>query len=565
MNRLINKLFSCKNASMFYKRQWFFLLLLLSGIFVQAQINSAEIKQLEQYIKLWGFLKYYHPTVAKGKQDWDSVFMLHIQQVKNIPNKTEANLFYKKWIDDLGEPTRCKTCNDKIKDAFYENLDLNWLADTSIFSNELIEKLIYIKNNRNQQENFYVKQNPGVDNTNYANEKPYKNNPYPGIPMRMLSLARYWNIIEYFFPYKYMTDQKWNTVLPEMIPQFYEAADTTAHHLAMNELVAKIDDSHAFFFTKYNYLGLYGSYTVPFETTIIDDKAVIYKILNDSLCKMQDLQIGDVITTINGKTIKDIFAERTKYLPASNAARKKWLLAGLLFNGKTNSITIGFEVDGKEQRRNIIRYDNNATTLNYQIITDTFRLLNDKVGYANMDILLPKQVPKMMQLFENTKAIVLDLRGYTKSAEVALATYVSNGEKEYMSVFIPYMKYPGVFTYVKNPGIGKRNRNHYKGKLIVLVNEITQSQAEFAALIFKTFPNTIVIGSQTSGANGNVSTITFPGGYETLMTGIGIANPDRSPTQRIGIVPDIIVKPTIKAIKERRDELLEKALQLAVQ
>jgi len=43
---------------------------------------------------------------------------------------------------------------------------------------------------------------------------------------------------------------------------------------------------------------------------------------------------------------------------------------------------------------------------------------------------------------------------------------------------------------------------------------------------------------------------------------MGVYYPDGQQTQRIGIVPDIVVKPTIKGIQEGRDELLEKAIEI---
>jgi len=39
---------------------------------------------------------------------------------------------------------------------------------------------------------------------------------------------------------------------------------------------------------------------------------------------------------------------------------------------------------------------------------------------------------------------------------------------------------------------------------------------------------------------------------------------DRRPTQPIGIVPDIIVHPTIEGIRAGRDEVLEAALEAAL-
>jgi hypothetical protein len=46
-----------------------------------------------------------------------------------------------------------------------------------------------------------------------------------------------------------------------------------------------------------------------------------------------------------------------------------------------------------------------------------------------------------------------------------------------------------------------------------------------------------------------------------MISGIGIFYPDKTPTQRVGIVPDVEVKPTIAGIRAGRDEVLEQALR----
>ncbi len=56
--------------------------------------------------------------------------------------------------------------------------------------------------------------------------------------------------------------------------------------------------------------------------------------------------------------------------------------------------------------------------------------------------------------------------------------------------------------------------------------------------------------------------ILLPGGVCSYFSGIGIYYPDGTETQRVGIIPDIYVWPTAKGIKDGRDELLEKALEL---
>jgi len=47
-----------------------------------------------------------------------------------------------------------------------------------------------------------------------------------------------------------------------------------------------------------------------------------------------------------------------------------------------------------------------------------------------------------------------------------------------------------------------------------------------------------------------------------MISGSGVYYPDGTETQRVGIVPDIEVKPTIEGIKNGKDELLEKAIEI---
>jgi hypothetical protein len=73
-------------------------------------------------------------------------------------------------------------------------------------------------------------------------------------------------------------------------------------------------------------------------------------------------------------------------------------------------------------------------------------------------------------------------------------------------------------------------------------------------------PMAVKIGSQTAGADGNVSYMYLPGRIVTWFTGLGTFYPDYRPTQRIGIVPHVNVKPTIQGIRDGKDEVLEAAV-----
>jgi C-terminal processing protease CtpA/Prc len=102
---------------------------------------------------------------------------------------------------------------------------------------------------------------------------------------------------------------------------------------------------------------------------------------------------------------------------------------------------------------------------------------------------------------------------------------------------------------------------HFSGKVVILVDEVSQSQAEYTAMALRSASGAVVIGSTTAGADGNVSQIPLPGGLPTMISGIGVFYPDKTPTQQVGIVPNIEVGPTIDGIRAGRDEVLEAALR----
>jgi C-terminal processing protease CtpA/Prc len=107
----------------------------------------------------------------------------------------------------------------------------------------------------------------------------------------------------------------------------------------------------------------------------------------------------------------------------------------------------------------------------------------------------------------------------------------------------------------------KPSSTPYPGKIVILIDEVSQSQAEYTTMAFRAGRGARVVGSTTAGADGNVSAIPLPGGMRSMISGIGVFYPDKRPTQRIGIIPDVEVRPTIPGIRAGRDEVLEAGIR----
>jgi C-terminal processing protease CtpA/Prc len=145
----------------------------------------------------------------------------------------------------------------------------------------------------------------------------------------------------------------------------------------------------------------------------------------------------------------------------------------------------------------------------------------------------------------------------------SLGRHLAPGRRSFARFTVGLTDNPGAFVWTPEISIVSVEP-HFAGKIVILVDEVSLSQAEYTAMAFRSAPDALVAGSTTSGADGNVSAIPLPGGLRAMITGIGVFHPDKRPTQQIGIIPDLLVRPTIAGIRDGRDEVLEAAVSRAL-
>ncbi|MCJ7932983.1 MAG: S41 family peptidase [Chryseobacterium sp.] len=533
-----------------------FIALFVSLLF-SAQVLS-ENQKLESLCRVWGFLKYYHPYVAKGKLDWDQQLFQKFRELKEINEKTELNNLYAAWIESLGKIDACKSCSkDDGTTYFLKNFDLNWIDDPAIFTENVTQQLHGIQNNRNTGSNHYL--GKGGRKIYFRNENSY-GSAFSSQSIALLELFRYWNYVEYFFPYKYQTDQNWNRVLSEMIPKFLLATTDEDYQLTLAELVAKTDDSHAFLYSTLISLHQYGNRKIPVEYSYAEGKLVITKVNTIRFNEKIPLYAGDVIYDINGKTIPQMVNSLGKYIPASNSWGKVKKVKNLLLFSNKDSVTVKIERAGQNLSVTAKTYFIKDIIKENSPAPPKWKFLDHKknIGYVNMGIIEKEDLDEMYRNLQSTQSIIFDLRNYPKQTIIPLSRLLLPETTVYYQFNFPETDYPGKFYSRKN-SIGRRNKDYYKGNVIVLADENTQSQAETTTMMFKQHPRAKVIGSNTSGANGDIILFKIAD-LDTCFTGLGAYYPDGRETQRVGIIPDIIVKPTVEGIKKGTDEVLERAL-----
>jgi hypothetical protein len=470
----------------------------------------------------------HHPAITSGQRHWDYELFRILPAILAAPDRIHANDALLGWIEKLGPVLACSACvpapsgNLDIKPA------LDWIHDRSMLGEPLSQRLESIYAARTGKQ-FFVSLVPIARNPSFDHEPSYAQVAFPDSGYQLLALFRWWNIFQYWAPYRDVAGQDWLAVLTEFIPKLALAKDKVAYQLALFELIAKANDTHAS--------------------------------LGNSLAARPP--VGDCALPVTLRSVdnKPIVGKWAMYYADSNDAVRQRDLAANITRGACGAVSV-------EITRSLRPVKIAATrTLAKQDSThdqpgETFRMLSPEVAYVKLSSIKTVDLPGYVEKAKNTKGLIVDIRNYpSEYVPYAMGAYFATKPTPFVTFSIADLTNPGAFHFGDGPLI-EPGPVHYSGKVVILVDETSQSQAEYTAMALRAMPNSLVVGSTTAGADGNVSAIALPGNLSTMISGLGVFYPDHRPTQRIGIVPDVVVKPTVEGIAAGRDEVLEKAMQL---
>lgn len=523
--------------------------------------GNYNTQELATVCKIWGFLKYHHPVVAKGKLDWDAELM------KKLSNK-ESDEFRSamiKWVKTIGVPNASYSVATHKP---YENESLKWIDTDSLIDNSLRSLLWQVYHHRLQASSYYVKPFFLNGMVMFKNEKKYEGMDFSNVELRMLAVARYWNAINYFYPYLKLMDDDWNSILPQAIDKMKLVSTRDEYINTLRWMVKKTCDGHNLFYALYSFKRD-SLMWAPYTYKIYEDKIWVEGCYADKADFYNKLQVGDEIVGVNNQTATEHINSWKFYLSASNTS---WLLNHVsyyalcgydsMLNVKVKRADTFFDVTIK-------RYKEDQIIRLKQSIIQTKDTLMNTVPYLNLAHVSKKEITQFLERHFNAKAMIVDLRNYPKAdAKVVFAKYLLNERKKFVDIRLMDVCNPGNFRSMKKDSsiwdyswIGARNKNTYKGKVILLVDGSTISHAEFTAMAMQVMPQVTVIGSQTGGANGNVTTLELPGNFITTMSGMGVWYPDGAQSQRKGIRIDVPVEQMSFKNLTSEDLIFMKALE----
>ncbi|WP_291580909.1 S41 family peptidase [Clostridium sp. UBA6640] len=569
------------------------------------KLSEVQQKNLHTLAKVWGFAKYRHPDITAGNINWDAELFRVMQKVLEATTKEEAGDIMAIWLNQF--PFEVNTLSKEqevlyhqVEEKAYLDVGFSWIKNRQVLGNNLadyLENLSGVKVTDN--DNGYAVFERG-DIVNVSSDSLMGNSiKYEDTGMRLLGLFRYWNIIEYFYPYKNLMDEDWDQVLYDKIPELALQKDKESYVLSIANLTTYIHDSHGFLYDNFKVLQQhFGTYKPNASIFNIDGQIVIAGMEDKS-----PLKLGDIVVAINGTTIEKRIEECNKYISVSDKNHFTNAFEDYLLCSTKEIAEIEVIRNGEKLSLDVPCYYNNNNRDVKKLGKDKKNgfMEDKKIGYINATTLKSGDVDKLMKKFEDTEGVIIDVRGsygkmdnYSLFSNNIIGEYIKPEISEYQQFYSSNSFEPGKFfkstinssgrgfiekqldkgldsiTFSKifdngiiRTSLGKvKNRYQYNGKVIILMNECTQSVLETMVMSFMDAPNAMVIGTPSAGANGNAIEITLPGCIKTSISGLAVTYIDGSQTQRIGLKPDITVKQTVKGTAEGRDEVIEKAIEL---
>ncbi|MCG7531606.1 S41 family peptidase [Psychrobium sp. MM17-31] len=524
-----------------------------------APLTDLQKQNLELLGRVWGFLKYHHPAVATGKYDWDKELIERLPSYLALNSIDARNQFLVKWIDELGPVELCKTCKPTSENAVLKP-DHRWIYQTEL-PTSLRSRIQFIYKNRHQGDQHYIVKS-SAEHPKFTNENGYKALGNPDQNHPLLTLFRFWNMIEYFSPHKDVTDKEWSRVLGEYIPKVFESTVPLDYQTHIANLISDLDDGHAFMGGMVVFHRSKGVNFPRFKTEFLDERLIVTKFYDNDIDTPPVLALGDEIHAINDVAIHDIVSKQLSITSSSTKHGKMAWIADEILRSDDQQLKITYSRGGKSDNKIVPLYDMQTSGMFSQPKTQPvgYKIISDNIGYLDPSKIQGDDMPAIKAAFNETNSIVVDLRNYPRFIVHELGGWLIKEKTPVAKLTTFNIDNPGEIVNLTMDYIEPRNE-HYDNPIAVLVNENSKSLPEYTALALRATPKATVFGRTTEGSDGNMSHILLPGPINTAFSGIGVFYPDGKPTQRIGIIPDIRVGRTIEGIKAGKDEVLDAAIK----
>jgi carboxyl-terminal processing protease len=303
--------------------------------------------------------------------------------------------------------------------------------------------------------------------------------------------------------------------------------------------------------------------TVTIDLRMTDNSEIVVTNVNEkSTAERAGIRKGYVIKKVDGKTIEEIVDEHKK--------RGGFNLRDEIVAVRAVTTKLGGNVDKKvsltvideSDKEKTVEVERQSMGLGGNLsggITFESKELNDDVGYIRFNRFmgdLPNKFESAIKKFKDKKAVIIDLRGNPGGIGNHTTAIAAMLDKEKRSLG------SSQYRYNKQEFAFEGNDKSYKGKVLILIDELSGSSSEVFAGGMQANSRATIIGQNSAGAVLPSTTQLLPYGG-VLQFAVGdFKTPNGKTLEGKGVVPDVEVKLTRRDLLAGKDLAIETALKL---
>ena len=365
-------------------------------------------------------------------------------------------------------------------------------------------------------------------------------------------------------------DADWREVLKWTIPRVEAASSGTEYYTAIAEMTHYAHDAHMVSPYSAKISPAKGMFCPNVAVRIVEDELVVAHAGPET-----GLVRGEIVRRIDEIDVPRLLEKQSRTISAGSPGSMQYYLAIRILRGIENS-DVSLEVEDVGSTLRTVTLARNTPIGRASRIPEVrapIEVLGPGLGYVDVGRISMADIDPMIERFDNLSGVIFDLRrGGRNTGREILARLVdpkrdgavlgSHRVRGFRGQSELYRDLRIDFTIPLRQSASSNDHWQYEGQTALLIDESLRSGLEGLASAFRRANGTLLIGSPTQGANGDVTRFTIPGGIVVALTGAEVLYGDGVQQQRVGVMPDILVKPTIEGVRAGRDEILERAIQV---
>ena len=378
---------------------------------------------------------------------------------------------------------------------------------------------------------------------------------------RLADVALAWNVFQHFYPYFDVVQTDWPAALREALTSAATDRDELAFLDTLRVLVARLKDGHGNVGLMTQDWQKYAA--LPFALRWIEDRPPVIAVAAVVPGKADRIRPGDVILSLDGVPAAEALARRERLTSGATPQWIRW--------NAVNRLSRGLIGESARLRIQPAEGEPYEVSLPYEIKfpypdeprPEKVAEVRPGIWYVDIGLITDDDFNAAVAKLAEAKGVIFDLRGYPGKLSPVVLQHLTDTPITSARWNVPIVTRPdreGMEFQFSNWTLEPREPR-IRGKVAFLTDGRAISYAETYMGMVEHYKLAEIVGGPTAGTNGNINPFELPGRYAFNWTGMKVLKHDGSQHHGIGILPTVPVTPTLKGVREGRDEVLEKGIE----